>query len=279
MGWDIEDTLPVVGQEPETFLFSDKQIEELAKAKPLSSSKICCLLYGKDGTGKSGIAFDYLTEEDIKAGYKLWIIDLDGGSIPLLTAYHSSKRDCITVIDPLELKHSKTGTEIDYLMTFAKVKAIVRYVRDHHIEQKIKGIVFDGLTTALDYAEQQMRLDKNIDVDGGVQLRYWLNRNKLFLETLEQIRCMPIAKFFIGHENFIMKAGQNSAVIEKTNAMMIQKIRCVRNDNLSDVKFNAIIDKSKYNISSEGANIEFGTVSKSSKEFNWNTDEIFKMLI
>src|SRR3990167_1770792 len=49
--------------------------------------KICCLIYGKDGRGKSGIALDYLSDDDIKNGKKVVIIDIDGGMTPLITTY------------------------------------------------------------------------------------------------------------------------------------------------------------------------------------------------
>ena len=263
-------------------LFSDDEVEAWAKAGSKASSKICCLVYGADGTGKTGIVYDYFSKEDAEAGKQLWVIDLDGGGLPLKDSYHKDKGENLVIIDPLVTFESDKGTQIDYLKTFAKVRAIVRFVKNNWHEKNIKALVFDGLSTALTYAEQQMRIDKHLDVDGGVQLRYWLQRNKIFLETLEQIRSLPVAKFFIAHENFIMgdkKDGKVSSVVAKTNAMMIQKIKCARVVSPTDVNFTATIDKSKYNVTAEGQSFDFCKVNKKDKSFEWNTKDIFEALI
>jgi len=260
-------------------LFSDDDVEKWASITTKPSSKICCLVYGADGTGKTGIVYDFFTKEDVSQGKKLWVVDLDGGGLPLKESYHQDKGENLVVIDPMVTYETEKGTQIDYLKTFAKVRAIVRYVKHNWEKNKIKAFVFDGLSTALSYAEQQMRLTKHIDVDGGVQLRYWLQRNKLFLETLEQIRSLPIAKFFIAHENFIIgDKGQVSSVVSKTNAMMVQKIQCKRVVSPTEVKFTAVIDKSKYNVTAEGQQFEFCKVNKSDKSFKWETKEIFESI-
>jgi len=268
-------------EKPKEILYSDEEVESWISAGGKPSSKICCLVYGDDGTGKTGIVFDYLTEEDAKQGYKLVAIDLDGGGMPLKTTYHKNKGENLIVIDPLVTMETEEGTEIDYHKTFARIRAIIRYVRNNYAKHKIKAIVFDGLSTALSYAEQQMRLDKHLDVDGGVQTRYWLMRNKRFLDTLEQIKNIPIAKFFIAHRNFFMETvdGKKPAsVIMKTNAMMHQKIRCVRKELPTGVLFTATIDKCKWNVNEEGAQFDFCEVRRAEKKHTWNTKEIFKAI-
>lgn len=270
----------VAKKEAET-LYTDKDVEMWARRKVGNNSKICCLVYGSDGCGKTGVVFDYLTDADVKAGYSLWVVDLDGGGLPLKESYHKSKGDKLVVIDPLVTFENTDGTQIDYLKTFAKIRAVIRYVNTHYEKDKIKGIVFDGLSSALTFAEQQMRLEKNIDTDGGVQTRYWLMRNKLFLETLEQIKVLPIAKFFIAHENFIVGDDPNkkvSSVVAKTNALMIQKINCKRVAMPNTVEFFATIDKSKYDVRSEGQRIKFCEVDKTKKSYKWQTTELFTLL-
>jgi hypothetical protein len=262
-------------------LYTDKDVEGWAKMKTGNNSKICCLIYGADGTGKSGIVFDYLTADDIKQGYSMWIIDLEGGCAPLQKTYHENKP--IVVINPLvTFEDPKSGTQIDYLKTFSKINAIIRYINTNYEKLKIKAIVFDGLSTALAFAEAQMRLEKNIDPDGGIQLRYWLARNKLFIECLEQIRAITgVAKFFIAHENFVISDDPNkktSSVVSKTNSMMIQKLHCQRVAMPNTTEFYCTFDKNKYSVTSEGVKLKFCEVHKSEKAYKWNTQEIFKLL-
>ena len=139
--------------------------------------------------------------------------------------------------------------------------------------------MFDGLSTALTYAENQMRIEKNITPDGGVNLAFWKLRNKLFIETLEQIKSIPIARFFIAHEDFIQsKDNELSSVKAKTNQMMFQKIRCIRESLPNEVVYKAVIDKSKYNVNVEGLEFEFCNVDKQTGKAEWKGDEIWEKI-
>ncbi len=128
--------------------------------------------------------------------------------------------------------------------------------------------------------KKRRRLEKNIAPDGGVQTRYWLLRNKLFIETLEQLKSLPCDTFLIAHEDFILNPlGDNASVKEKTNAMVWQKIRCERKVSPNEIQFVATIDKSKYRVESEGREMIFCTVNKTTKEVKWDTTEVLKSLI
>lgn len=273
--------------EDKSSLFPDEKVKEWMKESTESkASNIFCLLYGKDGSGKTGIVLDYLTEEDIKQGKKMVVIDLDGGATPLKESYHKNKTENLIVIDPLVTTETKEGTQIDYQSTFAKIRAIIRYVNNNYKQEKIKAIVFDGLSTALSYAEQQMRIEENVDVIGGVQQRYWLIRNKIFLDTLKQIKSIPIAKFFIGHTNFIIDdfdpmvpgSRKPSSVVDQTNQMMFQKIRCERKEKGDNVAYFATFDKAKHSVKNEGEQIKFCEVNTKTKTFKWDTARIREVL-
>jgi len=262
-------------------LYSDGDVRNWLNEKPQSESKICCMLYGSDGVGKTGIALDYLNDDDIKAGHKMVIIDLDGGNLPLLKTYHKDKLDNLKCINPLVTKETDNGTEIDYVRTYAKIRATIRYVKNNYQTEKIKAIVFDGLSTALKVAEHRMRLEKNIDADGGIQTRFWLIRNKLFLETLEMIKTIPIARFFVAHEDFIpneRNASDLSSVKAKTNQMSFQKLKCKRECYDEQTKFIVVVDKNKYDVCTEGKEITFCKVDSKKGEVKWNTKKIFEML-
>lgn len=250
--------------------------------------KLVCLLYGKDGTAKSGIALDYITDEDIKNGRRCMVIDLDGGNVPLILRQHKERcekfgrkvQDVFLVRNPVVLDDD-TG-DVDYKATFNNIKEAIYLAKHKHKELELKFIVYDGLSTALKYAEYQMRVEKHIQVDGGVQLLYWLRRNKIFKEILDQIKSLPVSSFFIAHEDFVLKElDDNSSIKEATNAMMHQKIKCTRTDNKvkNKVEFKAVIDKSKYSPESEGANFIILEVDKEEKKIIWNTKDLFKSLI
>lgn len=246
---------------------------------------LCVMMYGKDGTAKSGIMLDYLNDQDLKDGKRAVVIDLDGGNIPLLIKHHKERchkagrklKDAYIVKNPLF--EAEDGS-FDYAKTFERINKIIKWVKANHKEYNIKFLTFDGLSTALKHAEQQMRLDKHLAADGGVQLRYWLVRNKMFIETLEHIKALPISKFFIAHEDFVLKTGEeNSAVKEKTNAMMHQKIRCDRVKTPTGIKFQATIDKNKYSTAVEGKIYTICEVDNDQDTYKWNSDKLFKELV
>ena len=250
--------------------------------------KLVCLLYGSDGTAKSGIALDCLTDEDIKAGMRAMVIDLDGGNIPLIIRQHKARceklgrkvNDVYLVRNPVAM-NVETG-DVDYKKTFLNIKEAIFLAKHNHKELNLKFIVYDGLSTALKYAEYQMRVEKHLQTDGGVQLLYWLIRNKIFKEILDQVKALPISSFYIAHEDFILKElSDNSSIKEATNSMMHQKIRCVRIDNKVKgiVEFKATIDKSKYVPESEGSSFTILSVDKNEKTATWETKNLFKSLI
>jgi len=236
-------------------------------------SKVCTLIYGTDGTMKSGLALSYidLMPED----QKMMVIDLDGGDLPIIMKYYKDRMDRFIHLGPV----TQDGENIDYLETFKKIRKTIEYVRRNYEKEKIGCIVFDGLSTALSYAEQQMRIDKNITPDGGVTMAYWKIRNKHFLETLEQVKSIPIARIFISHEDFIGSDTELSSAKLKTNQMMFQKIKAVRKKEFGGITFTATIDKSKYEILLEGKTYDMAKVDKDKGEYTFNASEVWKDLV
>lgn len=247
--------------------------------------KMVCMLIGRDGTAKSGITLDYLTDEDIKNGKRALVIDLDGGVEPLIMSHHRERcekydrdvSDVFLVKNPLQ--ETDEGN-IDYKETFKTIRSGIFLAKNAWADLNIKYVVFDGLSSALKYAEKQMRLEKNIDADGGVSVRYWLRRNKIFIELMEQLKSLPISSFYIAHEDFIIDDREEMANVKlKTNAMMHQRLVCERNDDGEEVTFTATVDKSKYKTESEGREIRVATVNKETGSVDWDTSDVFDALL
>lgn len=273
-GWadEITKTLPPTpkGNGEEELVYTDKDIETLINKNEVNKPMFNALVLGEDGSAKSGLVMHYIN----KLPKKTIIIDLDGGNSPLIQSYYKDNKNMV-VINPIEILVGSSDVEIDYKKTMAKIKAIVKYVKDH--EDKFSAIVLDGLSTLLKYAEYQTRIDKNIAPDGGMQLRYWLNRNKIFLEVLEIMKSINLDKFFIGHRDLIVKDEKDASVKQKLNQMIHQRILCEKRLELGVVSFIAKIDKSKYNINLEGKEYEIARVEAGKSA--WKADELFKGLI
>lgn len=279
-------TIPVI-EEQKKDIISDTDFEKWLMTST-EKEKIVCLLYGEDGTGKTPIPLSYLSEEDIKAGMSCVVIDLDGGCIPLINRYYSQlcvknnrkPSEVYIVKNPL-VQASKEGDEcIDYKETFNIIRKMIRWTKENWEKKKLKFIVFDGLSTALKHAESQMRLEKSLDADGGVQLRFWLVRNKIFSETLEMIKGLPISSFFIGHTDFILKNdGEDSSLKVKTNAAVHQKIKCIKTRVGTKTILTAKIEKSKYNVKLEGKEIVFCEVDGKEGTYSWNGNKVLEGFI
>jgi hypothetical protein len=245
-------------------LFSDVEIKKMIDdAQNIAVEQPCfnCLILGTDGTGKSGIVMDYCSKQTKNSVF----IDVDGGDTPLKNSFFKDKKNII-VINPLEVEMTAKDVIIDYPKTISKVKAIIKYVNDHSNE--FSAIVLDGISTLLKYAEYTMRIDKNLTADGGVQLRYWINRAKTMTEIFEQMKLTPIDKFYIGHEDLILQGTKNPAikdpaVKQKINQLIYQRIICKKTQSADGklTTFTAIIDKSKYSLAKEGTETVFATVN------------------
>lgn len=268
--------------------FTVESVKDYWLNSEAEKEKFVCQILGDDGTGKSGIALDYLSDEDIESGKRALIIDLDGGNSPLVQRHHKERcerlgrdvSDVYLVRNPIE---EDSEGNIDYFETFKTIRSGVFLAKNAWADLNLKYVVFDGLTSALKFAEQQMRLEKNIDAEGGVKLKYWLVRNKIFKELLLTLKSLPISVFFIGHDDFIEKQGLNdddmSSIKKSANAMMHQRIICERRDEGDQVRFSATITKSKYNAHVEGKTFDFLTVDKEEETVDWSTESIFEELL
>ena len=244
----------------------------------------CTMIYGEDNTAKTGLALEVLSEEDIKEGKKAIIIDLDLGATPLLNKYHREKVQSGNIIpyNPIKWGEGPKGTPIiDYEATLDTIYAIAVAVLNNWEKQKVKAIIFDGGSKFLKFSEQQMRVEKALTPDGGVSQRYWIVRNKLFLEGLEFFKMLPIHTIFIFHNDFIPNqpgSEKIAAVKLQTNQMMSQKIFCERIDTGATVNFRATVHKFKGNIIKEGKVIEFATVNKEEEKFTWEGQKVLDEL-
>jgi len=255
----------------------EKMISEVTKIAATNEKELNCIVIGNDGTGKTGIVIDYLETLPKKS----LVIDLDGSATKLIRVYHKSsyEKGKIIPLAPLKMEENAETQDvtINYVQTFAKLKAMIKYVVDR--KENFSAIVLDGISDLLKYAENQMRLEKNINADGGVNYQYWKNRNQKFTETIEAMRHIPgIDKFYIGHEDFIISK-ESASVRVKMNQMMQQRIICRKKETALSgggnlIEFIAKIDKSKYNIALEGKEVIFSSIKAG--EYKWDTSKIFE---
>jgi len=271
-----------IQQTPSNFI-SDEMIRNKLFKQSNSKPKLCMLLKGKRGSGKSGAVMNYLTEQDIKDGHKIVWLDIDNCADDVRTSYHLDKVNNILMFNPVSESIDEDGQIItDYKQTLNWVRSTIKWVKDNHQKEKIKAICFDGLSPFLNHAENIMRIEKHIDASGGVSTAYWKLRAKIFYETLEQIKAIPIDKFFIGHEDFMETVGKDGKVIavkERANQMVSQSVICERIETLDKIVFKVKVDKSRTNIALEGKSIDFAEVEKTTGKAVWNGRKVLELFM
>lgn len=255
------------------YVFTDGEIESIiSESREIMKgpSSFIMLVLGEDGTGKSGIILDYLSKQKKPS----LILDLDGGCGPLVHSHYKGNTKII-IVNPIR---TDDRGDVDYDKTLSFILGVLRYLKHNENYMKYSGIVLDGISSFLQANEYLMKIDHNIAVDGTVKYRYWMNRNKKFLETCELIKSIPIIdKFYIAHEDFIVEPGaENKAVRLKLNRLIHQRIICRKIVDGSDILFKAKIDKSKYDLRLEGKEYKFAKVS--GEIAKWNCNKIFKGL-
>jgi len=250
---EVQKDEKVKNKEEDKLKWSDDKIKEwLFGDAEKSSSNVCCALYGFDGTAKSGMALDCRSEEEKKEGYKIVVLDLDGGCIPLKVIYHENDPNII-IKNPLVRDEYKN---VDYEATFSKLKATIDFIERNISTMKIKAIVFDGIDKFLKICEYSMRDTTGKDVTEGIDYRYWKLRNQKYNDVIEQIKLLDVDRYFITH----FKKTESGEFIPdwqaKTGDMVFQKLRCYRETKVEGgekvVYLKVEIDKCKTNLALEG---------------------------
>lgn len=268
--WNVDVGKTSAETKKDSALFSDKDIKAMIdEGKNIDLRPVMnTLVIGADGSSKTGIVLDYCSKLDKPT----IILDLDNGVLPLIGAYYKdSKKFILPRI--LETTVKDNDVDIDYIKTMARIKVLIKYAIEH--QNEFGAIVLDGMSTLLKYSEYQSRMERNIAPDGGMQMRYWMIRNKLFLEIVEIMKSANnLDKFYIAHEDLIASE-EGAAVKRSLNAMVHQRIICSRTDNLGKVTFTAKIDKSKYNLGLEGKVFTIATAENGKTSWKVNVfDEL-----
>jgi hypothetical protein len=274
-------------RKPKTSLVEDMK-KKLFEGPTILPERVpsCVIIYGQDGTGKTGLALSILTEEEVKEGKKIVIIDLDAGNLPIMMEHHRDKITAGAMVyeNPMRWGEDSEGKPLlDYQATFDNINAIALAALEEHKEKgNIKAIILDGGSKLLKYAEQEMRVVKELDAGAGAEWNFWKIRNKIFLETLELFKSLPFDKYFIFHDDFLpvpKEPGKKvSYVILMTNQMMYQKIFTERRDLGPKVEYKATIHKSKYDIAQEGRSVVFAEVDKQTGEYRWEPNKVMDIL-
>ena len=277
-------TLGAKVEQPEPEVFSNKDVKswlDRAVANQDTGSNICMVLYGEDGVGKSGAVLDCRNEEAIKAGKRVIAIDLDASCAPLKAKFWRND-DNVIVLDPTSL--SPDGT-IDYVTTYNKVLAIIRYISDEQDNMNLQAVILDGLDTLLKTCEYVMRYE-DLKVDPDVQIKdqwQWTRRNRRYNTVVILLKHLRCDRFFTTHMKEVKeyKGGQLSTKDKvpdwekQTPGIMYQRVLLKRTTSEGITTFTATIDKAKGALELEGKEYLVAEVQKGKTTWS-GLKELFK---
>jgi hypothetical protein len=269
---------------PKAFSTSDAAdiVSGKSSGEGTKRSPICIAFYGHDGTCKSGVCLDSRFDDEIAAGKKVIIIDVDGTAGPLKEKYFPDDEN-IRIIDPFMLL---PDGEIDYLSTYNKILAVVKYIYENEADLNLATVALDGLDTLLKIAEYVMRYE-DFKADPDVQIKdrwQWANRNRRYLVPIFMLRRLKCRKLFTTHYKELKQYASGQLIHldwvpdweKSTPGLMFQKVEMVRKDLPDKVQFLAKVEKAKGALPLEGKEFMVAEVEYPKDKLNPNSTAVFK---
>lgn len=178
---------------------SNKQVENDRVAQKI-------ILSGENGLGKTSLALALLTK-NLAADEKIVYVGIDNSGSEIINKFfkkelHSGQ---ILPFNPDTTKINERGASVkDEERVLEKVtttSAAIRKAINNGI--KVKGVIVDGISFLLEYAESKMRMEKNLTADQGTQMGAWKIRAKFFREFTSAYMSLDVPVIFISHEDFM----------------------------------------------------------------------------
>tara|TARA_R100001015_G_C4620106_1_gene176980 strand:- start:677 stop:1663 length:987 start_codon:yes stop_codon:yes gene_type:complete len=122
------------------------EIQEAANELP--DNQTFMGLVGPEGAGKTGIILDSLTDEEIKNGEVIFVLDFDGGGQTIRTTHHRANAKNIRVLSPWVMQ-DESRDAFDYPATHARVmrigRTLVDWAKSPGNKPKLNSVLVTGL--------------------------------------------------------------------------------------------------------------------------------------
>lgn len=178
---------------------SNKQVENDKVAQKI-------ILSGENGLGKTSLALALFTE-GLKEDEKIIYVGIDNSGSEIISRFFKKEAQAgqILPFNPDATKITETGASVKdeerVLERVTSTAAAIKKAINNGI--KVKGVVIDGISFLLEYAESKMRIEKNLSVDQGTQMNAWKIRSKFFREFTSAYMALDVPVVFISHEDFM----------------------------------------------------------------------------
>tara|TARA_R110000850_G_scaffold265046_2_gene394411 strand:+ start:3002 stop:3841 length:840 start_codon:yes stop_codon:yes gene_type:complete len=181
-------------------------LKQIADRRSAEKEFLLMGITGKPKVGKSGLAMDCRTEEEIKSGMKVRILDLDDGS----TATWDSAWNRDENIEVYVPNVWNNDGSVDWDETFHNCSTWIKMTEEDIKEGNIKAVILDGVDKIYEGSSDVLRksLVKNAARSGSViqdsdTVRVspldWKVRNKIYDRILNPFIALRANRFLITH--------------------------------------------------------------------------------
>ena len=181
-------------------------LQQIADRRSAEKEFLLMGITGKPKVGKSGLAMDCRTEEEIKKGMKVKILDLDDGS----TATWDSAWDRDENIEVYVPNVWNNDGSMNWDETFHNCSTWIKMTEEEILGKNIKAVILDGVDKIYEGSSDVLRksLVKNAARSGSViqdsdTVRVspldWKVRNKIYDRIINPFVALRANRFLITH--------------------------------------------------------------------------------
>jgi hypothetical protein len=187
-------------------LLKEQMLSQIKDRIDRERTYINCAVTGLAKVGKTGIALDCRTEEEIKEGKKVMVLDWDNGAEPTWGSCHDRDENII-IFTPIQRNNDGTS---NWDAAFENSHAFLRYCREEIENGNVKAVILDGLDKAYEASAMVLRqhLVKSGKRDGSVihdtdAIRVspldWGIRNQIYNRLLDDFMDLNCDRYTITH--------------------------------------------------------------------------------
>lgn len=229
------------------------------------------LLSGENGTAKTSLSLSLFTQK-LADDEIIVYVDIDNSGQEIIHNFYEDlyQSGNILVYNPNAVMLNDKGVTVKDEETVvnnvtSSAEAIKELIEE---EYNIRGVIVDGISFLLEFAESKMRLEKNLAVDQGANINVWKIRNKFFREFSSAFMNLDVPVIFVSHADFIPELvpdGQELASVKKrfidecSMRITLEKRGSIENPNVTN--YFALIQKNRSDIFSVGREVIFMSVN------------------
>ena len=271
MSWAETTTPQAVSEENLLEIIKAEVTQELEAILKRQRAHLCCLIYGDAKTGKSGLALDCRTTEELDNDTIIMVLDFDNGVEPTWRTNWDSDPN-IKILNPIA-RDDEGFPNLD--KTVRRAEAFIAIAKDYMDEGRTVKFIFDGIDRWLRLAIYAMPIDKRATKIQKMP-REWGVRNLAYEQLVEKVTDgLDCDRFFITHmkdnyENNVV-VGRGPNIKEQTIDKVTQVIEVKSNKLGKKHTSTATIIASKTNTELVGQAFDFLVIDNG--EVTWTSIE------